>query len=381
MSGDNMIPLFKVYMNDNACSEVNKVLTSGYVAQGPKTDEFEKLIQTYLLDPVLGQPLVVTVNSCTSALHLAYHLIKTHHNLPDDTEVLSTPVTCAATNLPILHNRMKIKWCDVDNNLNIDLDDIRYKWTENTRILSFVHWGGHPIDLDKVAQLKQKYLIEFGKELFVVEDAAHAWGSTFLDNLKIGFIDPENYVCFSFQAIKNLTCGDGGCLVTPNQTYKYARLLRWFGIDRDNGSSFRHGQDIKVPGYKFHMNDVSAAIGIANFYGSLDSVKIQKENAKFYSQRIQNDLIKKTSIKDSSCWLYTLLVDDANRFIEHMKDRGIECNKVHSRNDKLSVFKEFDRNDVPNVDRLENKRCCIPVGRHLTKYNLQTIVDACNEYC
>ena len=157
------IPLFKVYMSENAPEEVTKVLKSGFIGQGSKVDEFESKLKEFF-----KSDYVATTNAATSAEHLALHLLKkpemnievfnglaskeNHWNgLEDGDEVLATPLTCTATNFPILANNLKIKWVDIDpNTLNIDLDDLSRKITSKTKVIFLVHWGGYPVDLDKL---------------------------------------------------------------------------------------------------------------------------------------------------------------------------------------------------------------------------------------
>ncbi len=148
------IPLFKVFMTEKASIETSKVLTSGFIGQGPKVEKFEEILRGYL-----SNDNVVTVNSATSAEHLAIHMLKrsekniiSHHGvcfedrfwdgIKEDDEILTTPLTCTATNWPILANGLRIKWVDVDpNTCNIDLDDLERKITPKTKVIMVVHWG------------------------------------------------------------------------------------------------------------------------------------------------------------------------------------------------------------------------------------------------
>jgi dTDP-4-amino-4,6-dideoxygalactose transaminase len=140
------IPLFKVFMAETAATEVAKVLNSGYIGQGPKVDEFERELRDYFnLDYVL------TTNSATSAEHLAIHMLKSKREgwpgLEPGDEVLSTALTCTASNWPSLANGLKIKWVDIDQTtLNMDLDDLERKITSKTKVIMLVHWGGYPND-------------------------------------------------------------------------------------------------------------------------------------------------------------------------------------------------------------------------------------------
>ena len=167
---DISIPLFKVYMNNNLQSVLD-TLSSGMITQGKKVEEFENKLKEYF-----NYPYILTLNSATSGLTLAYRLL----NLKDNDIVISTPLTCFATNAAILANNLRIVWCDTDRNTcNIDFEDVKKKINSNTKVLSFVHWGGVPVDLDKVKEIKQYAWEKYEIELSVVEDCAHAFGTEF----------------------------------------------------------------------------------------------------------------------------------------------------------------------------------------------------------
>src|SRR5579862_1437430 len=256
------LELFKVFMAPEAGEAVLKTLYSGYIGQGPRVDEFEAALSSFLVSP-----RVCTVNSGTSALHLALSLVRkpaTGPPLTDYDEVLTTPLTCTATNWPILANRLHIRWCDVDpGTLNIDLDDVARKLSPRTKIVMIVHWGGQPVDLDRLDRILDGWAKQHGFRPQVIEDCAHAFGSTY-QGRPVG--TGRNIGCYSFQAIKHVTAIDGGCLVLPNDDlHSRAKLARWYGIDRETPrGDFRCENDVAAWGYKFHMNDVCATVGLAN---------------------------------------------------------------------------------------------------------------------
>ena len=294
-----MIPLFKVFMSKKASEKASKVLESGFIGQGSVVDKFEsQLKEWFKLDYLL------TTNSATSAEHLALHMLKKDSNndkvfdgvgsynshwvgLKPGDEVLCTPLTCTATNWPVLANNFKIKWVDVDENtLNMDLDDLERKITPNTKVIYLVHWGGYPVDLTRIDKIQNKTERMYGFKPVVIEDCAHALGSEF-DGKKIG--SHGNICTFSFQAIKHLTSVDGGLLIVPHkELFDRGKLLRWYGIDRENTSrkDFRCEGDIKEWGFKFHMNDVNASIGIENLKIVDDNIKIHKSNGQYYNKNL-----------------------------------------------------------------------------------------------
>ena len=367
-----MINLFKVFANQNSLNDISSVLNSGYIGQGPKCDQFEGILRAHFQTDNL-----ITVNSGTSALHLAVRLIVDKYDLNSDTEVLCTCLSCFATAVPILANGLKIKWCDVDlGTCNIDLNDVKRKLTSKTRILMVVHWGGYPCDLKEIENIKSEYLKTFQQELLVIEDCAHCWDS-FYKNKMVG--TSGNFCCFSTQAIKFLTTVDGGFLITPNAEYhNKAKLIRWFGLDRESGASFRCVQDIVSYGYKFQPNDVLSTIGIHNYPNASLHAARHKENAAFYNDALKEveglTLLDNDSSIDSSYWLYTIRVKNRDSFIKKLKDVGIEAGQVHKRMDKHTCVNDY-KCFLPSMDILQDDMVCIPVGFWVSDADRESIVE------
>lgn len=387
---ENIIPLFKVFMANETSEEVSKVLMSGFIGQGPKVEDFESLLKGYF-----NNSNVVTTNAATSAEHIALHMLKRpeknvkgYHGVafvenqwdgigPED-EVLTTPLTCTATNWPILANGMKLKWVDVDpNTCNMDLDDLERKISPTTKVIMVVHWGGYPVDLDRLKEIQEKAYQLYGFKPVVIEDCAHAFGSTY-KGTKIG--SHGNICTFSFQAIKHLTTGDGGCAIFPYENQaKRAKLLRWYGINReDNRKDFRCESDISEYGFKFHMNDINATIGINNLPGVKTNINTTIDNANFYNQELSDvsgvTLLENKSDRQSSYWIYTMKVERQQDFMDKMKECNIMVSRVHERNDIHSCMSEF-KTDLPNLDKLVKEMICIPVGWWVTPEDRQYIVD------
>jgi len=391
---EQSIPLFKVFMSPTAKEKVGEVLDSGYIGQGPKVDEFEKQLGEYF-----GNEKVVTVNAGTSALHLALHLLKkpkenwlkneyehiafSNQNWPgiqEGDEVLATALTCTASNWPILANGLKIKWVDIDpTTLNMDLDDLKRKMTPKTKVIMGVHWGGYPLDLDKIKHIQNEFKQEHGWAPTLIEDGAHSIGTKYKDEY-LG--NHGNFVMNSLQAIKHITAVDGGILYCPHdELYERAKLLRWYGIDRnpEGRTDFRCEADIEEWGFKFHMNDVCAAIGMENFKSIDTIVDRHKSNAKYYDENLKNvkgvTLLKREEGFESAFWIYTMLVDDRPSFYNHMKDCNITVSQVHERNDKHTCVSEF-KSELPNLDKTIGKVVSIPVGWWITDEEREYIVES-----
>ena len=377
MKTNKQIDLFKVHMAPTAAEEVAKVLNSGYIGQGPKVDEFENQLKDYF-----NHDFVQTVNSGTSALHMALHLLKKPNinwpGIQEGDEVLATALTCTASNFPILANGLKIKWVDIDpTTLNMDLDDLARKITPKTKAIILVHWGGYPSDLNKVKQIQDKAEELYGFKPAVIEDGAHSFGSKYMGK-HIG--THGNLTMYSLQAIKHITSIDGGLLLSPHQElHRRGKLARWYGIDRDsNRKDFRCEADIEEWGFKFHMNDVCATVGIENLKHANELIKKHQSNAAYYDKHLKNvkgvTLLDRHEGHESAFWIYSMLVDNRDGFYKWMKECGIVVSQVHERNDKHSCVKDF-RSSLPTLDKTIGKIVSIPVGWWVNNEEREYIVD------
>ena len=356
-------------MAPSVIEPMTEVLLSGYIGQGPKVDQFEEKLANFI-----GNPYVCTVNSGTSALHLAIHMIADNAT-EERNEILTTPLTCTATNFPILAEKLKIKWVDLDQeSCNVDLNDLRRKISPKTLAIMVVHWGGYPVHLNELKRIQDECFSLYGYRPPIIEDCAHAFGAVYNGKL-LG--NHGNICMFSFQAIKHLTTGDGGLLVLPDdQMYRRAKLLRWYGLDRTSSADFRCEQNIEEWGFKFHMNDIAATIGLANISHIPEILRKHRENANYLSA----SLLKTVTVMSryhpciSSDWIFTIMVPERDKFMKKMKEYGIGCSRVHDRNDKHACLKEF-KIPLPTTDIVCNQMCCIPCGWWLTQEDLDYIVD------
>ena len=228
-----------------------------------------------------------------------------------DAEIITTPMTCIATNSSIVQNGARIVWADVDPLTgNIDPDEIEPLITEKTQAIMMVHWGGNPCDIDRICEIGRANGIP------VIEDAAHALGATY-QGQPIG--RHSDFVAFSFQAIKQVTSVDGGCLVCKEpEDDARGRLLRWYGIDREHGpGDLRSEVDVAEAGYKFHMNNVAAAVGRENLKHLDWMLMRHRDNARFYDAAFRGRTTSRWRPENpdgaSACWLYTIHVAQPRR--------------------------------------------------------------------
>lgn len=366
-------------MSDEVDEELSKVLHSGYIGQGSKVDEFEEDLKR-----VFQSDYVVTVNNATSGLHLAIHMVKKEWGA-----VLATPLTCTATNWPILANDLEIRWVDVDEtNLNMDLDDLARKIDKHTKVIVVVHWGGVPIDYDRLDEVLSDANDKFGFYPIVIEDCAHAmgaeWGGEPIAVRGVGY--SRNIQVYSFQAIKQVTSVDGGVIVFPNEElYKRAKLLRWYGIDREtNKKDMRCEADIKEWGFKFHMNDVNATIGIENLKFLKDHMVHARMLSHIYDDYIfsLNDVANFQAIPEyagPAWWLYTILADERDGLAKYLTENDIMVSKVHERNDSHTCVKDY-KALLPTLDKVEKRMLSIPIGWWVTEDDAHYIGKKIREF-
>ena len=182
------------------------------------------------------------------------------------------------------------------------------------------------------------------------------------------------------QAIKHVTSIDGGFWISPyKELNDRAKLTRWYGIDREGPrADFRCESDIPEWGFKFHMNDVCATVGIENLKHADQIIGTHQSNAQYYNEQLKNvpgiTLLENDPRKQSAYWLYTMRVENRDGFMQYMLDNGIVTSRVHERNDKHRCVAEF-KADLPNVDLVTKDMICIPVGWWVTNENRQYIVD------
>ncbi len=381
-----MLSLFKVFMAPDAPGAVSDVLTSGFLTQGPKVEEYEAALKEYL-----DYKRVLSVSSGTAGLTLALRLLKAQDpsfgwpGFDDATDIVLTPaLTCFATTCAVLDNNVKLRWIDTAaDSPNISLADVKAKLDARTKVIYLVHWGGCPVDLDALDQICEEHRAQYGFKPMVVEDCAHAFGAEYKGK-KIG--THGNICVFSTQAIKLLTTGDGGIVTLPHDSlYERAKLLRWFGINRDKrnykGKDFRLEHDIAEYGYKFHMNDINAVMGTKNLPHIPGLLEKVRANARYLDEQFAAmpgiEPMTIVSGANPSYWLYTVRVLDGKKqeFMDRMKEAGIMTSQVHNRNDVNSSVAEF-RESLPNLDQLERELVCIPVGWWVDAEDLARTVAA-----
>jgi len=364
------VPLFKVSLPEGIEQVLKPVLESGYISEGPKAAEFEQKLGDWI-----GNPWTALTSSGTMSLTIALRLA----GVGSGTEVITSPMTCLASNEPILSLGGVPVWCDIDPATgNIDPAKVQELITDKTKAILFVDWAGTPCELSDLSE------IAHGHGLKTIEDAAHSFGAQFAGK-KVGQLG--DYVCFSHQAIKHLTTIDGGSLSCASQDdYERAKLLRWFGCRRGhNDSPIKWEGDVVEYGYKGHMNDVNATIGLEQLKTIDSRIDIHKKNGSYLTQALEDcpnvETLKIPDYIDSSHWIYTIKCKNSihrEKVATALTEAGIRSGIVHTRNDWYSLF-EGSRKRLPRLDDFGSRMLSVPCGWWAEQNDLDNIVKVLHE--
>jgi len=356
-----MIPLLKPSCSDLEIKYVTEVLRSGWWGLGPKVEEFERKFASFV-----GAKYAVAVNSATTALDLALKV----HDVKDG-EVIVPALTFISTALVALYNNNKVVFCDIDEKtLCVDWKDIQKKITKNTKAIIPVHYGGH-----FAGDYQLQPLVPTAHPI-VIEDAAHAAGNS--------MVGKRHTTCWSFHAVKNIATGDGGMITTNDENiYKKLMSLRWCGIDKTTWerSEKRYGWDYQVTsiGYKAHMNDITAAIGLAQLERIGELNMRRKLRVLEYLHALSSlTWLQLPEYDEKSNWhMFVVRMDNRNAFIDYMLSQGISVG-VHYK--PLTHYDIFPNTELPVTDNVWKTLVTLPLYPDMTDDEFSYIVKTIKIY-
>tara|TARA_R100000808_G_C2155541_1_gene168592 strand:- start:15682 stop:16818 length:1137 start_codon:yes stop_codon:yes gene_type:complete len=372
-------PLFKVHVDiDEALKQFKDVLESGFINEGEKVLQFQSKLADYF-----GTSQVVLTNSCTSSLTMALHAA----GVTRGDEVITTAMTCVATNMPIMQLGAQPVWADINFNTgNIDPGEVEKLINDKTKAILCVNWAGLPCDMTSLNVICKKYNIK------LILDAAHSLGTTY-ENQDISHY--ADFTCYSFQAIKHITTGDGGALVVKNyDDYQKAKKLKWFGLDRDSTKTTEgewKGQrwewDIEENGYKFNMNNLAAALGLTQIPHLDKIINSHRRNAGIYATQFENSQLvmplQYPENSEPSFWVYTCIIDesiDRDILLEKLNNVGINAGLVHIPNHNYTCFKG-SKKDLPQTEYFNKHQISLPCGWWLESNDIVHIANTLLTLC
>jgi perosamine synthetase len=366
-----MIPVFKPYSDNKEIEYLKQVIDSGWWGMGPVTAEFEKRFAEYV-----GADYALGLNSATAALHLALMCCDVKGY-----EVISPSMTFVSTNHAILYNGGTPVFCDIEpDNLNVTAAEIEKLITPKTKAIIVVHYGGFACDMDPIMELAAK------NNLYVIEDCAHACGGKYKGRM-LGTIG--HFGCFSFQAVKNLATGDGAMITLNSEEWaSRIRKLRWVGISRDTfergaGNSYDWFYDVTEPGFKYHMNDIIAAIGLAQ----LEKLEWMNDRRRYWSKRYRAELtgiqqIQLAPIREymfPACHNFVIKAEVRDVLRKHLNEKGINTGVHYYPNHLYVMYKPYYR-ELPVSENIWKRLVTLPLYPGLTEEDFQTVVKAISEF-
>jgi dTDP-4-amino-4,6-dideoxygalactose transaminase len=364
-------------IGEEEIAEVVATLRSGWIGTGPRVAQFEQMMKEYV-----GAGCAVAVNSCTAALHLSLLVL----GVGRGDEVITTPMTFAATANAIIHAGAKPVFVDVNREtMLIEPNRIEAAITPRTKAVLPVHLAGRLCDMDEILAIARRH------NLFVIEDAAHCIEGRY-HGRRVGTIG--DITCFSFYVTKNLTTAEGGMALTNNPEWaKRMRSLALHGMDvhahhRFGDKGYRH-YGVTEPGYKYNMTDIQAALGIHQLK-RIESSWIRRNAIWNRYQEAFADLpVGRPPADDSGSrharHLYTLLVrkeecgTSRDDLIECLTEQeigvGVHYTPVHLHPYYRNTF-GYVEGSFPNAERIGEATVSLPLSAKLTDEDVEDVVSA-----
>lgn len=361
-----MLPYSTQLIEEDDILEVTKALKNPLLTQGDITLAFEKALSDFC-----NSKYALVFNSATSALYAAYKALDLK-----DCEVITTPISFAATSNMLLQNNATPIFCDVNFDGNINPLKIPSLITKKTKAIVSVDYGGKSVDVDSIKALCKEY------NLFFISDSSHAIGSEY-KNQKVGSL--ADATIFSFHPVKPMTTLEGGALLTNSkELYEQAKLIRSHGVVKQNLWHY----DVVCNGFNFRMNEIQAALGISQLKKLPHFIQTREMIAKFYDDFFANNpyctTIHQHNLYTSSNHLYTILLNPAlhskkEAIFQALQEQGLGVQIHYKPIYHFSYYKAFDVTPLPQTELFYNSTLSIPCHHKMTlpqaKIVAQTILE------
>lgn len=362
-------------LGEEEITAVINVMKSGWIGLGPKTEEFEKRFANSV-----ESRFMIALNSGTAALHLSMLAL----NIGPGDEVIVPSITFISTVHAVSFVGATPVFADVSaTTLNISIADLEKKITRKTKALIVVHMGGHPCDMDEILEIAKF------NNITVVEDAAHAAGA-YYKGRPIGSISP--LTCFSFHALKNLTCGEGGGITCNNPEWDSKfRKISWLGISkntwhRSEASQYSWQYEVDRIGYKYNMNDIQAAIGIAQLNKLQFHNNVRRNIAYRYLHDLRDlnwlELPLEQDYVTSSWHLFQIKLQNEelrDKLNTYLKEKNISTG-VHYYPCHLHPYYKNKNTSAPIADRIWKRILTLPIHPGLELEHIDYIIESIRSF-
>jgi len=363
-----MIPVSRPSIGDEELAEVKKIFKSGWLGLGSTVFEFENVLKEYL-----GARNVIAVNTGTTALHIALDAF----GIAEGDEVIVPSLTFCASVQAITALRAIPVFSEVNpDTLNIDVNDVRKKITFKTKAIMPVHYCGNACDLDS--------LLSIGKDnnILIIEDAAHAFGSSYKGK-KIGSFG--DVTCFSFDPIKTITCGEGGAVVLSDDAIsEEIRRKRILGIDKDTWHRYKNERswfyEVTTQGYRYHLSNINAAIGLAQLRKLDMFINKRKKIVQTYNEafkELPGIKILNWDLNETAPFTYIIRVLDGKRdeMVNFLKDRGVGTGIHYIPNHIQPFFSAYAR-PMPLTESLWGEILTLPLYYDMTEGEVDSVIQS-----
>ncbi|MDN5201203.1 DegT/DnrJ/EryC1/StrS family aminotransferase [Fulvivirgaceae bacterium BMA10] len=350
---------------------VQKVFDSNWLGMGDVVRKFEIEVENFL-----GNGIVIAVNSGTSALHLALESI----GIRAGDEVIAPSLTFCASIQVITALGAKPIFCEVNsNNLSVNIEDIKSKINSRTKAIIPVHYCGIACEMDSLIEIKNEF------DIHIIEDAAHAFGSKY-NGKKIGSFG--DICCFSFDPIKNITCGEGGAIVVHDK--KLADLIRKkrvLGIDKDGWQRHTENKqgyyDVSTQGFRYHMSNINAAIGLAQLERVESFYKKKIDLVQHYNLRltkIEYMELLDWNLSETFPFAYVVKVTKGHRdhLMKHLLKNNVQSGLNYIPNHLQSYFKT--NVTLPLTEQIFDELITLPLYNDLTINEVEYVIECIESY-
>lgn len=378
------IPYGKQHITETDIQVVIETLKSDFLTQGPKIGEFEKAFAEYI-----GCKYAVAVSNGTAALHLCALALGVNEN----TNVITTPITFAASANCIKYCNGNVFFADIDPQ-NYCLDIKKVKELIASKPKGFFHgiipvdFAGYPVNVEEYRKIADE------NNLWIIEDACHAPGGYFTDSKGIqqncgnGFY--ADLSIFSFHPVKHIACGEGGMITTNDEAlYKKLLLLRTHGITKDE--TLMHQNDggwyyeMQTLGYNYRLTDFQAALGISQLKRADENLSIRINIAAKYNEAFKNNskIISQSGlVKGHAYHLYIIEVNDRLGLYNHLRSKNIFSQVHYIPTHLMPYYKEqgFKTGDFPNAEKYYSRCLSLPMYPTLTSTEQEYVINCIEEW-
>jgi perosamine synthetase len=376
---DSYLPYGRQWIDEEDIQSVVNVLKGDYLTTGPAVGEFEKAVASYV-----GAKYAVAFSNGTAALHGACFAA----GISEGVEVITSPMTFAASSNCVLYQGAKPVFADIDSKTyNIDPEKVEELINEKTKAIIPVHFTGQPVAIDEIHQLAKKH------NLVVIEDAAHALGATYKDQ-KIGSL--SDMTMFSFHPVKHITSGEGGIITTNSEEY-YQKLLQFrsHGITREPEKMIEnHGPwyyEMQFLGFNYRMTDIQAALGTSQLKKIDKFVDLRKKYVSIYNEAFEEINEVQTPYQDqygSSSWhIYIIRLDleklsgSRKEIFEALLKENIGVNVHYIPVHLLPYYSQlgYKQGICPNAEKLYEEIITLPLFPAMTEEDVMDVIAAVNK--